>query len=180
MTTYQYEPSVTTELSHMLGLAMASLGRTEPATLIEDLRGTDFHYRVGDLDVQTRTRFDRGEHFHGVDITFRTTEPGMIARRSYAPLMLYAWLERGLATYGYLVDVYALARAMELGRIPAFDERTAESNGDGTAFKTVTAAELYTARALLGNGTRYHWTPQPAVERFRRSLPGQMAQDFDE
>jgi hypothetical protein len=172
---YGYERSITAEIEHLLAQALASLGRTEQATLQEDVRGTDFHYLLGDLAVQVRARFDRGKHFQGIDITFRTTEPAMIARHEYAPLMLYVWLEAGLADFAYLVDVYAMADAMDRGRIAPFEDRPAVSNGDGTYFKEVAAGDLFKARALLGNGDRYAWTATPLSGLFRlreRPAPG--------
>jgi len=170
MTKYGYSVPVEHEIGHMLSMAMRAFDRTVHATLQEDFGGTDFHYLIGDLPVQARARFDRGQHFHGVDITFRSTEPAMIAAQTYAPLMLVVWLEGGLAELGYLVDIPSLDRAMRRGTIPPFDQRLPVVNRDRTRFYVVQHAELDIARSLIAVGDRYSWTRTGPADRVTRII----------
>ena len=99
-------------------------------------------------------RWDRPEYAPDDDITFRTTEPSMIARRTYAPLMAFGWLRSGRFVAGKLVDVYGMDQAID----PPLVSRGRTPNTDGrTAFITVSVEELFASRSLLRVGDRAGW-----------------------
>jgi hypothetical protein len=138
----------------MLRDALPMGTRIQRATRAQDCGGIDYEYRANyRVPVQVRTRKDRPPFAPDKDITFRTTEPHMIAQATYAPLMLFVWMEKGYAIAGKLVDVYHMAMRIS----PPLAERPIINNGDGTGFVTVSIGELHDAQALLRQGDRRSW-----------------------
>ena len=99
---------------------------------------------------------DRPYNAQDKDVTFRSTEPAMIAAGTYAPLELFAWFQKHRLIAGRIVDIYQMARRVR----PPLSERHVTGNGDGTGFIVVRMGELVDANALLRTGD-----PQSGWER---------------
>jgi hypothetical protein len=150
---YAYDEQTLREVERMLRYALPS-GTVIKATLEEDFGGVDLHFVANHhCPVQVRCRFNRPAMAADIDVSFRSTEPKMMAERTYAPLMMFLWFRKGYAEAGKLVDVYAMYARSQ----PPLEERPLTSNGDGTSFCTVTISELFDAQALLRHGGRDGW-----------------------
>jgi hypothetical protein len=166
---YGYDEATRREIEHMIRLAIPAPIRLKTADLPADFGGVDLRYTVnGTCDLQVRSRFNRPIWAADSDVTLRTTEPPMIARGTYAPMMLFTWFRDGYAKAGKLVDVYRMAERVD----PPLHERQAIPNGDGTGFIVVTIPELVSAGALLRQGDHHEWAAAclGANERTRRII----------
>jgi hypothetical protein len=153
---YQYDPEIADETKRVLRLALAVGGaRIRQATLPEDFGGVDLHYMINErVPVQIRSRFNRPAYAADRDVTLRTTEPGMMARGTYAPLMLFLWFQGRHVAAGKLVDVYRMHQRVS----PPLHERPSFPNGDGTRWLAVDVPELHETGALLRLGDGNAWT----------------------
>lgn len=155
MSRYEYTLQVQREIEHMIKQAIPGRVRITKADLQADFGGIDVVYQInGKCPLQIRVRFDRPHYAADTDVTFRVTEPAMIAADTYAPLMLFVWLRQGWAVAGKLVDVYCMADRIR----PPLTARPVIPNGDGgPGFHAVEIAELVKASALLRQGDRDSW-----------------------
>ena len=148
---YEYSASVQAEIEHMVRRAIPAPVRLRKATLAEDFGGTDIHYMLNaTCALQVRCRFNRPIWAADKDVTLRTTEPPMIAARTYAPLILFLWFREGYAKAGKLVDTYQMAGKLDL-------ERPSTPNGDGSSFIVITIGELVESSSLLRQGDDHDW-----------------------
>jgi hypothetical protein len=153
-TRYDYDPQTWAEIEHMARKALPSGVRLKRAALEQDFAGVDCDYVVSDrCPLALRVRFDRPIYAADSDVTFRATEPAKMAAGTYAPLILFVWVNRGFAKAGKLVDVYRL----HLRADPPLDVRATEANGDGTSWLAVGIEELFATGALLRHGDRDGW-----------------------
>ena len=143
---YHYEPWVYEEILRVSrglfrpGIPLKQVSRQA------DLGGIDAEYCVNhSCPLALRARFNRPPGAADCDITFRTTEPSMMAGGTYAPLALFVWFVEHHIVAAKLVDI----ERMYLRLNPPFSQRPATSNGDGTGFYCVDITELHAARALL-------------------------------
>jgi len=145
---YDYSPDVIEQLGSTLRYALPS-GTAVKAPLEADFGGVDYTFTASyRVPVAVRCRFDRPYNAQDKDVTFRSTEPAMIAAGTYAPLELFAWFQKHRLIAGRIVDIYRMA-----GRVrPSLDERAVTGNGDGTGFIVVRMGELVDADALLRTG----------------------------
>jgi len=145
---YDYSPDVVEQLSRELRGALPS-GTAIKAPLEADFGGIDYTFTASyRVPVAVRCRFDRPWNAQDKDVTFRSTEPAMIAAGTYAPLEFFAWFQNHRLIAGRVVDVYRMA-----GRVrPPLSERNITGNGDGTGFIVVRMGELVDADALLRAG----------------------------
>lgn len=153
---YEYTGQIQAEIEHMVRLAIP-LPRVllTRATLGEDLGGIDVHYMInGRCPLQIRTRFNRPAYAADIDVTFRSTEPSMMAAGTYAPLALFIWVRGQYARAGKLIDTATL---YDYYPLEDPDKFTRESNNDGTSWLAVTIPELVKARALLRQGDEREW-----------------------
>lgn len=154
MTKYTYDDSVRREIERMARLAMPHGTRLEFADLKADLGGIDATMLCNyHCPLQIRSRFERPIWASDSDVTFRSTEPRMMAAGTYAPLALFLWFQKGWAEAGKLVDVYRMYEQID----PPLVERKRVPNGDGSSFICVTIGELHNAQALLRQGGRDDW-----------------------
>lgn len=147
MPEHHYSDVILRELSRCIrGLFTTGISLTL-ATRDEDVRGVDLHYKVDHaLDLQVRCRFDRPAYASDSDVTFRDTEPAMIAAQTYAPVALFAWFSHERIVAAKLIDIYRMAAKIT----PPLRERIAYPNRDGGhGFHVVEIGELHNARALL-------------------------------
>jgi hypothetical protein len=146
MPDYLYPEPIKAEIRRCLrGLIPPDLPLKE-ASLAEDLTGTDVHWVVNQtMPLAVRARFNRPAYASDSDVTFRATEPAMIAAGTYAPLAVFMWFIEGKVVAAKAIDVYRMHEKL----VPPLQDRFMYSNGDGTAFCAITIAELHTARALL-------------------------------
>jgi hypothetical protein len=153
---YQYADGIAEEVRHAVRRAIGVNGaRIQSATLSEDFGGVDLHYMINQrCPIQVRSRFNRPVYAADRDVTFRGTEPSMMGRGTYAPLMLFLWFRGGRIVAGKLVDVYRLHQNAS----PPLVERPRTSNGDGTSWLSVTVSELHATEALLRLGDADGWT----------------------
>ena len=151
---FQYDPDEWREIEHATRLAMPHGTILQKATLNADFGGIDAtmmcNYRC---PLQIRTRKNRPRQAPDIDVTFRSTEPRMMAKHTYAPLMLFLWMWDGYVEAGKLVDVYRMYDHVR----PPLEQRERIGNGDGTSFLCVTIGELHDAGALLRQGGRDNW-----------------------
>src|SRR5262245_29475088 len=142
---FQYEPWVYREIERCMRLGMVRPGiPLKLATKQEDVGGIDATYIVNHhVPLQIRARFDRPEYAADSDVTFRTTEPRMIAAGTYAKMALFVWFRGNHIVAAKLIDVYAMAEHID----PPLAKRPMTPNGDGTGFHSVTIAELLQASA---------------------------------
>lgn len=153
MPDYAYDDQTQREVGQMLRDALPG-GTVLKAGLQEDFGGVDVHYVANyHCPIQVRCRFNRPAYAADIDVSFRSTEPTMIVEGTYAPLMLFLWFRDGYVQAGKLVDVYRMHDRIS----PMLAARPMQANGDGTAFCTVSIAELHEAGALLRNGGRDGW-----------------------
>ena len=154
---YNYPPWVYPEIEKNLRIAMPGGLRITRATRAQDVRGVDLIYQAASAAIQVRCRFDRPIDAPWIDITFRTTEPRMMAARTYAPLALFLWCDSKLQVVmiGFLVDIYRMVERMP--HLTQIDEEQIISNGDGTEFFCVPTEQLIRHRAILRNGGRRGW-----------------------
>jgi len=161
---YHYDDWVYREIERCMRIGMLPPGISlKLATKQEDVGGIDATYVVNHkVPLQIRARFDRPAYAADCDITFRTTEPAMMDKRTYAPLALFVWFVGNHIAAAKLIDIYRMAESIQ----PKLGDRPAIPNGDGTAFHSVTIPELLQASAWLRNFDGETWnTP---------SLGGQM------
>jgi hypothetical protein len=172
VTTYAYSEAVQREVERAIRDAIPGRVRLERASLGDDLGGVDLHYRInGACDLQVRCRFDRPAYAADCDVTFRDTEPRMIANRTYAPLMLFLWFRGDYYEAGKLVDVYRMHDRLE----PPLADRSFRENSNGDhAWCAVTISELHDAGALLRQGGRDGWAAAclQGNERVHRIIEG--------
>ena len=148
MNHYDYSPDVIEQLERVLRGALPS-GTTIKAPLEADFGGVDYTFTASyRVPVAVRCRFDRPYNAQDKDVTFRSTEPAMIAAGTYAPLELFAWFQKHRLIAGCIVDIYQMARRVR----PPLSERHVTGNGDGTGFIVVRMGELVDADALLRTG----------------------------
>jgi hypothetical protein len=152
---YTYDARTWDEVERMCRDALPGGSVLKPATLAEDFGGIDATYSVNHrCALQIRTRHNRPAWASDSDITFRDTEPAMIAAGTYAPLLLFCWLRGGFGVAGKLIDIYRMAERVD----PPLHARLVRRNFNGNhGFLTVTIAELHTAGALLRQGDRDSW-----------------------
>ena len=157
MSGYDYSEQVLREVERMARLALPNGTVLKRATLEEDFGGVDGQLIANyHCPIQFRCRFNRPAYAADSDVTFRETEPAMMAASTYAPLALFLWFRDGYAEAGKLVDVYRMNGEIE----PPFLFREVHPNRDGgRGFYVVTIAELHTTRALLMQGGRDRWAP---------------------
>ena len=149
---YEYADGTWREIELLLALALPPSSRLVRSEKQEDYAGTDGVYYVGaSVPVAVRVRYNRPPYAPDVDVTYRITEPAKIAAGTYAPLLLFAWINDGVAAHGKLVDVYRWYNATRDAN------RVTTSNGDRTAWFPVPIEELYATRALLRQGNRREW-----------------------
>lgn len=144
---YEYDDPMKQEIARCLrGLFPPGI-HLRPATKHEDFGGVDVRWIVAhDVPLQLRVRKDRPAYASDIDITFRHTEPAMIAARTYAPLAVFMWTVRGQIKAAKLVDVYHLAAHLD----PPLRDRQIQLNWDEeSGFLSITIAELHQAGALL-------------------------------
>ena len=109
MTDYQYTEQVLREVKRMARLALPHSTIIQQATQAEDFGGADGQLIANyTCPIAFRCRFDRPAFAADSDVTFRETEPGMMAEGTYAPLALFLWFRDGYAEAGKLVDVYRM------------------------------------------------------------------------
>ena len=151
---YDYPESTWREIEIMLPMAVPVRSRLERSDKPEDYAGVDAVYYVdASYPVAVRVRPNRPPYAPNIDVTYRITEPAKIAAGTYAPLLLFVWINDGIATHGKLVDVYGwYNRTRDI-------QRAVQSNGDGTAWFPVKIEELYATRGLLRQGDRREWAP---------------------
>src|SRR5258707_4281074 len=90
MSPYDYSPDVVEQLSHTLRYALPS-GTVIKAPLEADFGGVDYTVTAsypGPFAV--RCRFDPPYNAQDKDLTVRSTEPSVVAARTYAPLEPFA------------------------------------------------------------------------------------------
>jgi hypothetical protein len=148
VTKYQYDERIQNEIKRCLrGLFDPGI-QLRPATKQQDFGGVDVRWIVDrDVELQLRVRFNRPAYASDSDITFRTTEPAMIAAHTYAKLAVFMWVRDDQVKAAKLVDIYRMAERLQ----PTLKERLeyAEENDDGTAFIAVEISELHHVGALL-------------------------------
>jgi len=148
MANYEYDPWVIEELNRVLRGMFSTPGISLKRTsLREDLAGADLRYVVNNnCPLAIRLRFDRPAGAADTDITFRTTEPSMIIRGTYAPLGITCWFVKHHIVAAKLVDIYRMADRIR----PSLEDRECTVNFDETtAFVCVGIDELHKAGALL-------------------------------
>src|SRR4029077_4338429 len=153
---YSYDEHTWLEIERMARLALPHGSILQRATLQDDFGAADAHYTVTHrCKLQLRARFNRPAYAADMDVSWRVTEPAMIAKRTYAPLALFIWLRKGYAEAGKRVDVYRMADRIN----PPLADRPVEDYGSHGCFHLVTIAELHEAGALLMLGGRDRWAP---------------------
>jgi hypothetical protein len=153
MSKYGYDHAVLAELDRVIRAAIPQLDFIRQGTLQEDYGGIDVYYTINaDCPLQLRVRYNRPANAADEDITLRETEPPMIQRRSYAPLLLVVWLEQGNATFGKLIDVYR----MSAFAMPRLWDRPIARTPNGN-FLAVPIHELVHRRSLLRLGDQFAW-----------------------
>lgn len=146
MTKYEYEDFVYAELARVLKGLFPPRTPLQRASRERDLAGIDAEYLVNDCcPLALRVRFNRPAWAADADITFRTTEPRMIADQTYADLAVFAWFTGHQCVAAKLIDVYRMAERLE----PPLTERPPFQNRDGTRFVFVEIAELHQTHSLL-------------------------------
>jgi len=153
---YAYAEAVQIEVEDLLRGALGpGMAFARRATLEDDYHGVDLWYVTSrEVPIQIRMRYDRPQFAIDDDVSFRTTEPRMIAERTYAPLMAFGWLRRGRFVAGKLIDIYTMAAGID----PPLASRDVTVNNDGrSGFRTVSIEELFIAKALLRVGDRSGW-----------------------
>jgi hypothetical protein len=152
---YGYNDHTWAEIHRMARLALPHGSTLKRATLREDFGGVDAHYMVNQCcPMQVRARFNRPIGAADIDVSWRETEPAMIAANTYAPLALFVWFMDDYAEAGKLIDVYRMAAEAD----PPLDRRPVRRTRNGN-FLTVTIAELHDIGALLMLGGRDRWAP---------------------
>jgi hypothetical protein len=160
MTNYRYPEWVEQEIRRCCRMGLFP-PRTalRPATFHEDVTGTDDHVwivGVNRVPLQIRVRYDRPAMAPDIDITFRHTEPAMIAAGTYAPLALFIWTITNTRQIvaAKLIDVYRMASKIQ----PSLTERALTLNLDeSSAFLAVGIGELYAPAALLRTFDGMNW-----------------------
>lgn len=155
MTKYRYEDPDWREIERITRLALLPhRTRLEAADLKSDFGGIDATMLCNyHCPLQIRVRKNRPIQAADIDITFRSTEPRMMAAGTYAPLALFIWMRDGWAEAGKLIDVYRMYEQIS----PPLAQRERIPNGDGTGFICVRIGELHDAGALLRQGGRDTW-----------------------
>jgi hypothetical protein len=154
---YGYDDHTWAEIHRMARLALPHGSTLKRATLGEDFGGTDAHYIVNHCcAMQIRARFDQPIYSADKDVTFRATEPAMIAAGTYAPLALFLWFQDGYAEAGKLIDIYRMAERLDP---PLDDASRFHDYGRRGRFYTVAIWELVKTGALLMQGGRDRWAP---------------------
>jgi hypothetical protein len=145
---YDYSPDVVEQLNRALRDALPS-GTPIKAQPEADFGGVDYIFTTrARIPIAVRCRFDRPFNAQDRDVTFRSTEPAMIAAGTYAPLELFAWFQHHRLIAGRVVDIYRMAARIR----PPLQKRPITGNHDGTGFITVSMGELVDADALLRTG----------------------------
>jgi hypothetical protein len=144
---FTYDDLVMQDLEWCVKMLLGPTTHLRRATQEQDFGGTDGLLVANHcVPIQLRARFDRPPASEDCDITFRNTEPAMIAAGTYAPLSVYAWFRAKRLMAARCVDVYRLAACID----PPFSGRAWQPNRDRVhTFCTVSFAELWDARALL-------------------------------
>jgi Zn-dependent peptidase ImmA (M78 family) len=151
---YDYSSHEWAEIERIARLAFPSGTVLKRVTLEQDFGGVDAVYRLNHRCLlQIRVRHNRPAYAADSDIAFRTTEPAMIAARTYAPIAFFLWMVNGYVEAGKIVDVYRMAAGID----PPLAER--EPVGPDRSFHIVTIAELHACGALLMQGGRDKWAP---------------------
>src|SRR4030095_12080388 len=146
MSTYQYNPLEDAEIRRCLRGVIPPHMSIKQASLTEDFGGIDAHWVVNQrVPLQVRVRRNRPPYAADIDVTFRTTEPAMMAAETYAPLAVFMWFVDGHVAAAKVVDVYRMFKHLD----PPLATRFAQENGDGTGFHVVTIVELVAVRAML-------------------------------
>ena len=154
---YQYDARITDAIQRCTRELFPPGTPLRRASLPEDYRGTDFHYTVDHrVPLQVRARFNRPAYAADSDITFRTTEPRMMAAHQYAPLALFCWFKDDHIVAAKLIDIYRMVDALA----PGVAARPPTRNADGTGFHVVEMIELIAIGAVLRFFDGHHWATQ--------------------
>jgi hypothetical protein len=151
---YQNRPWVYPAIEHTLRGAFDGLISLRRSTRREDYGGIDAHYVLNQkTQLQIRSRFNRPHTAPWDDVTFRTTEPRMIAMGTYAPLMFFFWFHDSdrRVHNAWMLDMQTMADKV------SFSDRIPIGNHDGTGFYVVTISELVAANVLLKFYDGTHW-----------------------
>lgn len=157
---FKYDDHTWAEVHRMARLALPHGSNLKRATVPEDFGGVDVRYIVNHCcDLQIRCRFDQPIYSADKDVTWRSTEPAMIAAGTYAPLALFLWFRDDYAEAGRLIDPYRMAAEIDP---PLDDPSRFHDHGSRGRFYTVEIWELVKCKAALMNGGRDRWAPTRA------------------
>ena len=168
---YRYSRSREAVIREQVSLALQSMFHLAATDTATDWQGQDYLYMVNrTCPLQLRCRDNRPVAAPDIDVTFRHTEPAMMAAGTYAPLALFLWFQSGVCVAGRLIDPYKLP---SLAAYPITWNKP-EWPGDTRrrGFVSVPMAELQACRALLrrGDGRNYQNEFLGALEATRRIL----------
>ena len=154
---YEYDPETKKELERVTRKAFPPGISLKCVPLDEDFGGVDARYVVHhDCPLAFRVRRNRPAYASDEDITWRHTEPAMMKAGTYAPIAIFYWFNGLHIVAGWMVDVYHMVGKID----PPLGERPLTSNGDHTAFLTVSIGELHDGRALLKRWDGDTWSIQ--------------------